>query len=95
MMKMKPMTSLEDFDATSVKEPSVTSKGIAINPKLTVFMQNNVKQQPKTMKNIRPSSSHNIPIPVVCRNPGFASTTYIPHAPNQPQLYRQVTVRYS
>jgi len=43
MMKMKPMTSLEGFDATSAKAPSVTSKGVAINPKLTTFMQNNVK----------------------------------------------------
>lgn len=93
MMKMKPMTSLEDFDATSVKNPSIASKRIAVNPKLTA-MQNAVKQLPKTS---RPSSSTSIPThtPILCRtntNP-FVSATYIPHPQNQP--FHQVIVRYS
>ena len=88
-VKMKHMTSLEDFDASSVKPPSVTSKGVAMNEKLNKFLQSTVKQN----KNyVRPSSSNVIPQDSSTR---IVSARQLPNFPPPTKVVRQITLQYS
>jgi hypothetical protein len=89
-MKIKQMTSLDDFDADSHKAESSNSRGVAVNPKLNDFIQTTVKQD----RFARPISSANM-IPIICRSNTVVSSQEIPFLPHHPPLYRHVTVRYS
>ena len=87
-VKMKHLTSLEDFDASSVKPASSTSKGVAMNEKLNKFLQSTVKQN----KNyVRPSSSNVLPYDSSTK---IVSARQIPNFP-PPKLVRQITLQYS
>ena len=54
---MKPLTSLDGFDSESVKAHSSASKGVAMNEKLSQFLQKTVKTN---NKEARPVSSRAI-----------------------------------
>ena len=86
-LRMKPLTSLDDFDRQSDKASSSLSKGVAMGEKLTFFMQNTVKQ-PKLSRPESISGS----IPVISRPP--LGPTGQPLA-FPPRMIRHATLPYS
>lgn len=87
-MRMKQLTSLEDFDADSKR--SNGSRGVAIDERLNNFLQNSVRPA----RSMKPSSSTNISIPM-CRTQ-VVSFKEMPNVPPQyPPLKRHVTVRFN
>lgn len=88
LIKMKQLTSLEDFDADTRK--SSNSKGVAFDPKLNSFLQGTVKDS----KRIKPCSSTSINVPF-CRTQ-VVSVRDVTELPAQyPPLRKNVTVRFN
>ena len=92
MIKMKPLTSLDGFDSESVKAHSSASKGVAMNEKLSQFLQKTVKTN---SKEARPVSSRAIQS-INSSSTRMISARQIHHFPPPPQkMVKQVTVHYS
>ena len=88
-MKMKQLTSLEDFDADS-RRSNNGSRGVAIDERLNNFLQTSVRPN----RSMKPSSMTNISAPL-CKTQ-VISIREIPNFPGHyPPLKKHVTVRFN
>ena len=89
-MKMKQMTSLDDFDADS-RRSNNGSRGVAVDERLNAFLQNSVRSS----RSMKPSSMTNISAPL-CRTQ-IVSIREMPNVPlpHYPPLKKHVTVRFN